>query len=301
MESKIESFEQLVARVKSGNRKNIVVAAADDEHTLEAVAECYLDGLVDYTLVGSSEGIRSICTRISFDVPVDKIVHMESKEECAREAVRLINAGMGDVLMKGGLETATLLKAVVDKETGIGTGGVMSHIAVLKSPHYNRLFATTDGGMLIYPDLKQKSGALKNAISFFHGLGYQKPNAAILCAVETQSPKMPETVDAHELKKMSLDGEFGECVVEGPISFDLAVSEESCKIKGYESPVSGNADIFLFPNIAACNLFTKGLLYFGNAKMAGCVVGAKAPIALLSRSATAEEKYLSIALCAAYK
>ncbi len=295
----IENFDQLIERVRGGVRKNLVVASADDEHTLEAVSNAYKEGLVDYTLVGNSDRIIEICSVIGFDVDKEKVIHMGSREEAATEAVRLINEGAGDFLMKGGLETKTLLKAVVDKEKGIGTGGVMSHISVLKSPLYNKLFATTDGGMLILPDLNQKCGALKNAVNFFHGLGYERPEVAVLCAVEVENPKMPETLDASELKKMSAEGVFGNCIVEGPVSFDLAISEESRKIKGFESSVSA-PDIFLFPNIASCNIFTKGLLYFGNAKMAGCVVGAKVPIVLLSRSASSEEKYLSIALSAAY-
>jgi phosphate butyryltransferase len=212
--------------------------------------------------------------------------------------VELIHENKADFIMKGKLQTADLLKAVVDKEKGLRTGNVISHVAILEIPAYRKLIAVTDGGMVMYPNLDEKKQILENSVNVFLAMGYECPKVAVLCAVETVNPKMPETVDADTLKNMNRDGEIKDCMVEGPISLDLTFNKESAEIKGYSSPVTGDADILLVPNITTGNIMSKALIEMAGATMAGMVVGAKVPIVLTSRGASSEEKYLSLVLSA---
>ena len=242
----------------------------------------------------TTEEILAIGRELGHEIPEDRVVPAETEQECAFEAVRLIREGQADFLLKGYLQTGTLLKAVLNKETGISLGQPMSHTALLEIPKYHKILGVTDGGMIPQPDLEMKKAILRNALQMFRGLGYEKPVISVVCASEVVSPKIQETVDAAALKEAALAGEFGECIVEGPISLDLSVNKASAEHKHYDSPAAGEADILLVPNITAGNIFVKGLLEFAGAKMAGLVTGAKCPIALNSRSATDEEKYAAL-------
>ena len=289
----LKNFEDLKARVlASAKAKVIALAAAEDAAALEAIRDAESELGLDYLLVGETDKILSAAQEANFAVDDAKIVHADSHEAAAKTAVGLVKEGRAHVLMKGKLATGTLLKAVVDKEGGIRTGGLMSHLAVLSSPNYHKLIFTTDGGMVTAPDFAQKRGIVENSVGFLRGLGYEMPKVAALAAVEVVNEKMPETVHAAELAKCGIDG----CIIEGPLSFDIAISTESAKIKGSQSQIAGDTDIFLAPDIAAANIMSKALIYLGNAKMAGCVLGASAPIVLVSRGAGAEEKMLSILL-----
>jgi len=219
----------------------------------------------------------------------------------AKEAVAHIKQGRGNVLMKGSMPTGELLKAVVDKEEGIGLGGLMTHIAAFECPSYHKLLFVTDGGMVPAPDLVQKQKILTNAVEFMRKLGYSQPKAAAICAAEAVNPKIAETVDGAELAQMARNGDFGDIILEGPISFDLAISAASAAKKGFVSQIAGDVDLCLMPNIASGNVLGKALLYMGGAKMAGCVLGASVPIVLTTRGASSEEKMLSMALALAVK
>lgn len=289
-----KNFEELQNKLLKHENKTIVVAAAHDKHTLEALFDAMEVIPLDYILVGDEKKIHEIATSLGKELSEDRVFNSLSDEESAFKAVEYIRNGMGDVLMKGMLQTSTLLKAIANKETGIGKGTVMSHISVIESPDYHKLLFITDGGMCPHPDLIQKEEITRNAVSFLHGLGYSKPYVAALCAAETVNEKIPETVHAKQLEELSEKGEFGSCVLEGPLSFDIAISKESATIKGVESEVSGNVDILVCDCITTGNVLSKGLTYLGKAHMAGCVVGAKVPIVLVSRGASAEEKRLSI-------
>jgi len=216
--------------------------------------------------------------------------------EAARLAVELVKNGTVDFIIKGCLDTSVLLKAVVNREEGLGTGRLMSHIAFNEVRTYHKLLITTDGGMNLYPDVNQKQQIIENAVEVLKKLGYDKPKVACLAAVEKVNPKMPETVDAMELKKRNQEGVLKDCVVEGPISFDLAFDKNAAMHKNYESPVAGDADVLLVPNIAVGNVLGKSLVHAAGGRMAGLVVGARCPIIITSRSSTAEEKFLSTAL-----
>ena len=293
----IKNFQALRDMAATAGRRTVAVACAHDEHTLEAVIKAHEERLLDYILVGKEAEIIEKGKIHGASISREDIVNCESDEECASRAVSLINEGNADFLQKGLMQTATLLKAVVNKETGLNQGRAISHVALIDVPKYHKILGVTDGGMILYPNLEQKKDILRNAADMFHGFGYEEPKIAALCAVETVNPKMPETLDAQALKEMAEAGEFSGCCVEGPISMDLAVNREAAAIKKYESPVAGDADILLVPSIYTGNIMVKALIEFARTLMAGCVIGAKCPIALNSRSASFEEKYYSLLAC----
>lgn len=295
----LKNFKDLIKKVqKNDSIKRVAVAAAHDEHTLEAVFKAAGDKLVEPVLVGNKEKIEEILKKLNLKYEPANIINTESDKEAAEKTVELIHENKADFIMKGKLQTADLLKAVVDKEKGLRTGNVISHVAILEIPAYRKLIAVTDGGMVMYPNLDEKKQILENSVNVFLAMGYECPKVAVLCAVETVNPKMPETVDADTLKNMNRDGEIKDCMIEGPISLDLTFNKESAEIKGYSSPVTGDADILLVPNITTGNIMSKALIEMAGATMAGMVVGAKVPIVLTSRGASSEEKYLSLVLSA---
>lgn len=298
----IRNFDQLIKAVghSSGKKKVVAVVAAEDEHTLQAVFHAVADGLVDPILIGNAPKITEILRKLNVSVNADAVIHADDDKSAAAKAVELVNQGKADFIMKGKLQTGDLLSAVVDKQKGLKTGKIMSHLVFNEVPSYHKLLATTDGGMMMYPNLVQKKEIIENAVSVLCAMGYDRPKVAVLAAVEKVNPSMPESVDAAALKEMNLKGEIANCIVEGPVSYDCAVSKESAEAKGFVSPVAGDADILIAPNIAAGNILGKCLLFSAGAKMAGFIVGAKVPVVLTSRGATSEEKYLSLVLSAAF-
>lgn len=295
-----KSFSELIENVQSAeSKKKVVVVSAQDEHTLEAVFRARKDNIVEPILIGDKAKIKEILEKLNVSLDEGAIIHVEDDAAAAVRAVELIRENKADFIMKGKIQTADLLRAVVNKETGLRTGSVMSHVVIHELPTYHKLLAVTDGGMMMYPNLDEKKQIIENAVNTLVAMGYDNPKVAVLAAVEKVNPKMPESVDAGLLKEMNLRGEIKNCIVEGPISYDLTMSKESAEIKGFDSPVTGDADILIVPNITAGNILGKSLVYSAGAKMAGFIVGAKVPIVLTSRGSTAEEKYLSLVLSAA--
>jgi phosphate butyryltransferase len=300
----LKRFEEIKELVKAERPKTVAVACAHDAHTLEAVLKAHEEGILNFILIGRREDILRILKEEAGIAAAEaalsegRIIDAAADEDCARIAVELIKEGRADFIQKGLMQTSTILRAVVNKDTGIGLGRPMSHTAIIDIPAYGRLLGVADGGMIPAPDLEQKKAIVRNAVEIFEKLGYENVNVAAVCAAETVSPKIQETVDAAALKEAGLAGELGSCYVEGPISFDLAVSAESAAIKGFESPVCGATDCFLVPTMAAGNMMVKMALAFANARMLGVVTGARCPIALNSRSASFEEKYYSLLVCA---
>lgn len=294
-----KNFNQLIEKVQNDkSQKRVAVVAAQDEHTLEAVLKAKKDNIVKPILIGDKIKIEKILAELKTNLEDSSIINVEDDSEAAMKAVELIRENKADFIMKGKIQTADLLKAVVNKEKGLRTGNVISHIAMYEVPTYHKLLAITDGGMMMYPNLAEKKQIIENAVNTFVAMGYETPKVAVLSAVETINPKMPETVDADMLKQMNQRGEIKDCIVEGPISYDLTMCKESADIKGYSSPVTGDVDILIVPNITTGNILGKSLSYSANAKMAGFIVGAKVPIVLTSRGSTSEEKYLSLVLSA---
>ena len=295
-----KSFNELIENVQSAkSMKKVVVVSAQDEHTLEAVFRARKDNIVEPVLIGDKVKIKQVLERLNESLEDRDIIHVEDDAAAAAKAVELIHENKADFIMKGKIQTADLLRAVVNKEKGLRTGSIMSHVVIHELPSYHKLLAVTDGGMMMYPTVHEKKQIIENAVNTLIAMGYHEPKVAVLAAVEVVNPKMPESVDAGLLKEMNQKGEIKSCIIEGPISYDLTMSKESAEIKGYDSPVTGDADILIVPNITAGNILGKSLVYSAGAKMAGFVVGAKVPIVLTSRGSTAEEKYLSLVLSAA--
>ena len=293
----LTSFEQIKAQLGGlTQKKRIGVIAAHDEHTLEAVVLAAKDGLVEPVLIGKKPEITRLLEHLDNAPGAFEIIDTEEPEECARQAALIVRAGGLDCLIKGKIETGAMMKAMVNKEYGIRDSETMSHISFYESPYYHKLFASTDGALLTYPNLEQKKGEIENAVRVFHKLGITEPKVAVLAAVDSVNPKMKESVEAAQLKTMWQEGQITGCVVEGPISYDLALQKEAAVIKGYESPVAGEADILVLPDIMSGNLLLKTLSVTGGAKFAGTVIGAKVPIVITSRSMPMRDKYLSIVL-----
>lgn len=296
----IKNFDELIEKVCSfENKKKVAVVAAHDEHTLEAVFKARENNIVDPILIGDKAEINEILNKNNYFLNDEYILDIKNESDAAYKAVELVNTNKADFIMKGKIQTADLLKAVVDKEKGFRTDRLMSHFVIQEIPSYHKLLVTTDGGMVMYPGLEEKKQIIQNAVDTLISIGYEKPKVAVLAAVEKVNPKMPEAIDAAELKKMNEAGEIQNCIIEGPISYDLAMNKESATIKGFNSPVAGDADILVTPNITAGNILGKCLIYSANSKMAGFIVGAKVPIVLTSRGSSSEEKYLSLVLSAA--
>ena len=296
----IRNFQEIIDKVKmSPSKKRMVIAAAGEEHTLQAALHARKEGIITPVLVGDKIEIKKILNDLNETIPEEDIYDVPDIKEAAEKAVELVREKKGDFLMKGFLDTSVILKAVVNKEKGLGKGGVMSHFTMFEVPNYHKILVAVDGGMVTYPTLEQKKSIIENTVEVLRSYGYENPKVAVLSCVEKVNPKMPETVEADALSKMNENGEITGCVVAGPVSYDCAMSSEVAKLKKFDNPVAGNADILVAPNIHAGNIMGKMLTITCGAKMAGFIVGAKCPIVLTSRGSSAEEKYLSIVMSAA--
>ena len=292
----INKLDDMLKKLKGDKRVNLSVAAAHDEEVLLAIKSAVEMEIITPILIGEENKIREISKEINFDLSKFKIINKGTIEECAETAVKLVSSGEADFAMKGLLDTSVILKAVLNKEWGLRTDSLLSHVMVYEVPSYDKLLVTTDGGMNIAPDYNQKVKILKNAIEATKPLGLKHIKVACLAAKEKVNSKMQATVDARALQEAGERGEFGNDVtVEGPLAFDLAVSKEAAKVKGFKSKVSGETDIMLMPTIEVGNGIGKALTYFAGAKSAGIIMGAKAPIVLVSRADSHESKLYSIA------
>jgi phosphate butyryltransferase len=298
MEVAMKSFDEILNKVKVSERKKIAVAAAQDEPVLEAVKNAIELGIAEAILIGDSEKIKDICADINLDVNDLEIIHEPDNNKAALKAVELVSTGKAHMVMKGLLETATILKAVLNKEIGLRTGKLMSHVAVFEVPGYDRLILLTDAALNMYPDLKAKVDIVNNAVAVAQAIDIAEPKVAAICAVEVVNPDMPATIDASLLAKMNDRGQIKGCIVDGPFAVDNALSEEAARHKKISSPVAGKADILLLPNIEAGNVMYKTLTYTTKSKNGGIIVGAAAPVILTSRADSPESKLNSIALAA---
>ncbi|MCC5909330.1 MAG: bifunctional enoyl-CoA hydratase/phosphate acetyltransferase [Clostridiaceae bacterium] len=293
----IKSLEDIVKTAQNQPTMKLAVAAAQDGDVLKAVAEAQELNIIEAVLIGDKEKIEMISQEISVDLKGFTIIDIPDLMESALEAVRLVSSGEADFVMKGLLDTSILLKAVLHKEIGLRTDKLLSHVMVYDLPNYHKLLFLTDGGMNIEPTLEEKKDIVKNAILAAKATGNKKIMVSCLAAKEKVSEKMKATVDGDILKRLATEGDFGEnVIVEGPIAFDLAVSKQAAEMKGFNSPVAGETDIMLVPTIEVGNGIGKALTYMAGAKSAGVIMGAKAPVVLVSRADDAETKLYSIAL-----
>ncbi|HAJ31795.1 MAG TPA: phosphate butyryltransferase [Candidatus Atribacteria bacterium] len=292
----LKTFDEVLEKAKDYGPKKMAVASAEQEDVLNAVETARKERLIDSILVGDKKEIIQIAEKKGIDPVNYEIIDKPDKTEAARCAVELVRNKKASILMKGMIETARLLKAILDKEIGLRTNRMLSHVYTLQIKDYDRLLTMTDGAMSISPDLKQKAQIIQNAIYYAHSLGIEKPKVAVVAALELVNPDMPATIDAACLAKMSERGQIVGGIVDGPLAFDNAISKEAAKHKGVESPVSGEVDIVLAPNIESGNIFAKALVYLAKAEPAGLLLGAKVPVVLASRADSAQSKLNSIAL-----
>lgn len=292
----MRNFEEVIKFAKERGPKVISVACCQDKEVLLAVEMARKEGIANAILVGDIEKTEVIAKEIGIDLSNYELMNIEDLTEASRKAVELVSTGKADMIMKGIVDTSIVLKAVLDKEIGLRTGKVLSHVAVFDVNGFDRLFFITDAAMNLAPDVAAKKQIIENSVGVAHALDIEKPNVACICAKEKVNPKMKDTVDAAELQEMYERGEIEGCVVGGPFALDNAVSEEAASHKGVTHPGAGKADILLVPDIEAGNVLYKSMVFFAQAKNAGVIVGAKAPVILTSRADTEETKLNSIAL-----
>jgi phosphate butyryltransferase len=292
----IKNFDELILRVKQARRGSVVIAAAQTESVLDAAILAKKEGLADNILVGDAQKIKDLLHKMSPE-------HSDSFEivdtgsdlvAAAKKAVELVQQGKADLILKGKTDTSILLRAVLDKETGLRTSDVISDVLAYEHPEGIKLMS--DGGINILPELKEKLAIIKNAVQVAHYLDNPNPKVAILSAVEVVNPKMPSTLDAALISKMNDRKQLTGCEIEGPLAFDNAVDATAARLKGITSAVGGAADIMIVPNIEAGNIFGKMLTYYCKYRVAHVVMGTKAPILIPSRADDGETKMLCMAL-----
>jgi phosphate butyryltransferase len=293
-------LESLIDKATQLEGNTVAVAVAEDEEVLEAVIEALNLNLADFILFGDKEKINTILNVNHLDSKKGSkklsVIHADSNALAAELAVRAVSNKEATVLMKGNIPTSVLLKAVLNKEFGLRTGNVLSHVAVFEVPDFDRFTIVTDAGMNIAPDLEQKAQIVKNAATLARAIGIEYPKVAPIAAVEVVNPVMQATVDAAALSMMNKRGQITGCIVDGPLALDNAVSALAAEHKGIHSEVAGRADILLVPTIEVGNVLYKSLIYFAKAKVGAVIAGAKAPIVLTSRADSAESKLYSLAL-----
>ena len=293
----MQKLDFLLEESRKGRPMTLALACPYGDDALAAVARAGREGVVKTVLVGDGSRIRALAENDGCDLSGVDIVDEKNEEKAVELSVRMVSSGEADLLMKGLVKTFTLLKAVLDKEWGLRTGSLLSHLFLFEIPAMNRrVIGISDGGMNTYPDLNAKAKIIENAVACYHKIGVPQPRIAALTAVEAVNPDMQATLDAAALAKMNERGQIRGCIVDGPLALDNAVSEESAKIKGISSPVAGNADMLLVPDIESGNFVGKVLLYMTGGKGAGVILGARKPIVLTSRFDSMETKLLSIAL-----
>ena len=296
-----KSFDDLLSRVRTCSKKVLSLACAEDEAVLEAVNEAHSLGIVDAILVGDEAKIRELCEKLGIDANAFRIINEPENVAASLAAVKLVHDGEADMYMKGLLNTKDFLKSVLNKDVGLRTGKPLSHVCVFEVPHIDHLLFLSDVAFMPYPTLEDKKAIIRYSVDVAHACGIEKPCVAPLAAVEVINPKMQVTVDADELRKAYEAGEFGDsCVVDGPLSLDIALYEEAAvEKKAQDRPCAGKADVLLFPDIHAGNLVYKAMVHMvPGIKNGNILTGTKAPVILTSRSDTKEVKVNSIALAA---
>ncbi|MGD0364898.1 MAG: bifunctional enoyl-CoA hydratase/phosphate acetyltransferase [Bryobacteraceae bacterium] len=290
------SFNDLLDAARARGPVSIAVAAAHDPDVIEALKRARELGLAEGILVGKGNDIRELARAGGLDLADGQIVNEPDPAAAVRQAMALVREGRASLLMKGKVATASLIRAVLDKDAGLRTGRLLSQVIVFHVPGFDRLMLLTDAAINIAPTLAQKAELCRNAIAVAACIGIEKPNIAALCALELVNPEMPATVDAAALAGMHRRGQLAGCFIEGPIALDAALSKFAAERKGISSPVVENTDIFLAPNIEAANILYRAIVYFAKAESGGIVLGARVPMVLLSRAETAETKVRSIAI-----
>jgi len=295
----LKNMNDLRRLLDGGTVKKLVLAAADDQHSLGAVVRAWKENIIDPVLVGDEAGIRNICESNNYDITGIKIINEPDPEKAVETAVKMVHNREANVLMKGKIGSATLLRCVLNKEWGLRTGNLLSHFAIFEVDTYPKVIAVTDVAMNISPKLQDKIAIVNNSVACLNKLGYKMPKVAVLGAVEMVNENMQATLDAALLSKMNQRDQIKNCIIDGPLAFDNAVSLESAQLKGIKSEVAGDTDLLLMPDIEVGNVLYKSLVFFAKAKVASIILGALVPIVLTSRSDSEQAKFDSILLAAA--
>lgn len=295
----ITKLDQMFEVLKSKTKKRLVAAYANDPHTIEAVGEAVDKGIVDGILVGDGETMKKVCGQLGIDPGKFRLVHEPNEAKAAAVAVKMINSGEGDLLMKGLVSTDKYMKAILNKEEGLmDAGAVLSHVTVMENPLYHKLLIVGDVAIIPLPEFKQKVAILNYLVNTAKALGIEKPKVAVITASEQVLPGIPSCVDAAMLSKMADRGQITGAYVDGPLALDAAIDKESAEIKKLSGPVAGDADCLLFPNIEAGNVFYKTNTKMAGSELGAFVAGARVPCVLSSRGDSAQTKLYSIALAA---
>jgi len=295
----LKTLSELKNVIAGGPRKKLILAPAHDQHSLGAVIRAWKDNIIEPILIGDEAGILNICSENNYDITGLTIINEPDLEKSVEMSVKMASNKQADVLMKGKVGTSTLLKCVLNKEWGLRTGNLLSHFALFEVDTYHKVIAVTDVAMNIAPNLKDKIAIINNSVACLIKLGYNMPKVAILGAVEMVNENMEATLDAALLSKMNQRDQIRNCIIDGPLAFDNAVSLESAQHKGIRSEVAGDTDLLLMPDIEVGNVLYKSLVFFAKAKVAAVILGARVPIVLTSRSDSEQAKYDSILLSAA--
>jgi phosphate butyryltransferase len=295
----LKNLNDLRRIVDGGPRKKLVLAAAQDQHSLGAVVKAWKDNIIEPIFIGDKEEIQNICTSNNYNITGLRIIHEPETEKSVEMAVRMVSNKQADILMKGMVGTSTLLKCVLNKEWGLRTGNLLSHFALFEVETYHKVIAVTDVAMNIAPNLKEKIAIVNNSVACLNKLGYVMPKVAVLGAVEMVNENMEATLHAALLSKMNQRDQIKNCIIDGPLAFDNAISLESAQHKGIRSEVAGDTDLLLMPDIEVGNVLYKSLVFFAKAKVASIILGAMVPIVLTSRSDSEQAKFDSILLSAA--
>lgn len=292
----LKDFKQLLGLVGKREKQRIAIAMAQDADVLMAIDAAYSAGLADAILIGSKSKLQKIADAQQISLMNYEIIDIDNEKETVTKAVEAVRSGDAQVIMKGLCSTATFLKGILNKEKGLRSAKVLSHLAIFESANYHKLLFMSDAAMNIAPDLNDKIALTQNAISALHALGYKTPKVAMISAVEKVNPElMPSTADAALISKMAERGQIKNALIDGPLALDNALSPKANEIKGLKSSLGGNADLCVVPNIETGNVFYKLLTILGNALVAGVILGASVPVVLTSRADSENAKFLSIA------
>ncbi len=295
----LKNLNDLNRLVQGGSRKKLVLAAAQDEHSLGAVIRAWKENIIEPILIGDKVGIQNICDSNNYDISGLVVIHEPNPEKSVELAVKMTSSKQADILMKGKIGSSSLLKCVLNKEWGLRTGHLLSHFALFEVETYHKVIAVTDVAMNIAPNLQEKIAIVNNSVQCLNRLGYVMPKVAVLGAVEMVNENMEATLHAALLSKMNQRDQIKNCIIDGPLAFDNAISLESAQHKGIRSEVAGDTDLLLMPDIEVGNVLYKSLVFFAKAKVAAIILGALVPIVLTSRSDSEQAKFDSILLAAA--
>ncbi len=298
MKKEIHTFDELLSNAQALQEKKVAVVYANNAETFKAVAETQAQLNVHFILSGDRTIIEKGIAEHNGNPETITIIDSEHPEQALRSLIDLARDGKADILLKGSIDTSTMMKEVLRDNGGLKTGRLLSDIFLLEYPHYreNKFVMITDGGMTLAPDLMNKVELIRNAVDVAHALGIDIPKVAVLSATEFVTPKLQSTIDAAALTKMNERGQITGCIVDGPLALDNALSEEAAREKEIKSPVAGNAQILIASNIEAANSLAKSTTYFANIRLAHVIIGSRVPILIPSRSDKSEAKVLSIAL-----